>query len=68
MGWAPFDLQLGPMSLQRVLMVAEIEEEILLRDDILRRDPEGPMDILNTEKVMVFKGLRIPLHTVGEQK
>ena len=26
------------------------------------------MDILNTEKVMVFKGLRIPLHTVGVQK
>ena len=67
-GQAPFDLQLGPMSLQRVLMVAEIEDKILLRDDILRRDPEGPMDILNTEKVMVFKGLRIPLHTVGEQK
>ena len=67
-GWAPFDLQLGPVSLQRVLMVAEIEDQILLGDDILRRDPEGPMDILNTEKVMVFKGLQIPLHTVGEQK
>ena len=26
------------------------------------------MDILNTEKVMVFKRLQIPLHTVGEQK
>ena len=51
-GWAPFDLQLGPVSLWRVLMVAGIEDEILLRDDILRRDPEGPMDILNTEKVM----------------
>ena len=67
-GQAPFDLQLGPVSLQRVLIVAEIEDKILLSNDILRRDPEGPMDILNTEKVMVFKGLRIPLHTVGEQK
>ena len=67
-GWAPFDLQLGPVSLWRVLIMAEIEDEILLGDDILRRDPEGPMDILNTEKVMVFKGFRIPLHTVGEQK
>ena len=26
------------------------------------------MDILNTEKVMVFKGIQEPLHTVGEQK
>ena len=67
-GWAPFDLQLGPVSLWRVLMVAEKEDQILLSDDILRRDPEGPMDILNTEKVMVFKGLWIPLHMVGEQK
>ena len=49
-------------------MVAEIGDQILLGDDILRRDPEGPMDILNMEKVMVFKGLQIPLHTVGEQK
>ena len=49
-------------------MVAEIEAEIILGDDISRRDPEQPMDILSTEKVMVFKGLWIPLHTVGEQK
>ena len=68
MGQAPFDLQLGPVSLWRALMVAEIKDQVLLSDDILRRDPEGPMDILNTEKVMVFKGLWLPLHTVGEQK
>ena len=49
-------------------MVVEIEDQILLSDDILRRGPEGPMDILNTEKVMVFHGGQIPLHTVGEQK
>ena len=49
-------------------MVAKIEDEILLSDDILRRDPEEPMYTLNTEKVMVFMGLWIPLHTVGEQK
>ena len=41
-----------------MLVVAEIEDEILLNDDILRKDPKGPMDILNTEKVMVFKGSR----------
>ena len=47
-------------------MVAEIEDKILLGDANLKRNPEGPKDILNTEKVMVFKGLQIPLHTVGE--
>ena len=72
-GWAPFDIQLVPCQLCTLtsvlaLMVAEIEDQILLGDDILRRDPEGPMDILNTEKVMVFKGLQIPLYTVGKQK
>ena len=45
------------MSLWRVLMVAEIEDQIFLSDDILRRDPEGPVDILNPKKMMVFKGL-----------
>ena len=54
-GQASFDLQLGPVSLQRVLMVAETEDQILLGDGILRRDPEVPTGILNTEKVMVFQ-------------
>ena len=49
-------------------MVAEIEDEILLGDDILRRDQEGPMDILNTERLMVFRGVQISLHTVSEPK
>ena len=67
-GQAPFDIQLSTMNLWRALMVAEIEDQILLSDDILKRDPGGPMDIWNTEKVMVFNGLWIPLHTVGKQK
>ena len=49
-------------------MAAAVEDQILLGDDILRRDPGGPMDILNTEKVMVFNELWKPLHTAGEQK
>ena len=49
-------------------MVTKIKDDVLLGDDILRRDPEGPVDILNSEKVMIFKGEWIPLHTVGEPK
>ena len=49
-------------------MVMEIKDEVLLGDDILRKDPEGPMDILNSEKVMIFKDEPIPLHIVGEPK
>ena len=49
-------------------MITEIKDEVLLGDDILRRDPVGPMDILNSENVMIFKGEWIPLHIVDEPR
>ena len=49
-------------------MVAEIKDKVLCGDDILRRDPGGPMDILNSKKMMTFKGEQIAFHTVGEPK
>ena len=54
-GWAAFGLQLRWVSIGRVLMVADIKDEVLLGGDILQRDQEGPIDILNSEKVMIFK-------------
>ncbi len=56
------------MKLRRLLTVAEIKDQVLLGDDILRLDKEGPADIFNSETVVVFKGHRIPMHTVGEKK
>ena len=50
------------------LAIAEIDDEILLGDDTLRRDHEGPMDILNSRNVILFKGQEIPLQTVGFPK
>ena len=64
-GMGKFQVQLGPITLTREMAVAEITDDVLLGDDILRRDPEGPMDIVNSEKVLKFKGIRIPLETVG---
>ena len=49
-------------------MITKIKDEALLGDDILRRDTEVPMDILKSEKVMMFKGEQKPLHTMGEPK
>ena len=49
-------------------MITEIKDKVLLGNDILRRYPEGPMDMLNSEKMMIFKNEQIPLHTVGEPK
>ena len=43
----------------REARVAEIKDEILLGDDIIRRDPEGPMDIINSREVLIFKGHEI---------
>ena len=60
-GRAKFKLQLGPVELIREVVVAEIIDDVLLGDDILRRDHEGPMDILNSKEVILFRGQEIPL-------
>ncbi len=57
-------MQPGPVKFQRTLIVADIKDEVLLGDDILRLDPEGPADILNSEKVLLFRGECIPMVTV----
>ena len=67
-GKAIFELQLGPVKLEREALVVEITDERLLGDDIIRRDPEWPMDILNSRKVMLFKEQEIPIVTVGLPK
>ena len=68
LGKANFEIQLGPIKLVREARVAEIKGEILLGDDIIQRDPEGPMDIINSREVIIFKGHKIPLLTVGHLK
>ena len=67
-GRAKFKLQLGPVELIREVVVAEIIDDVLLGDDILRRDHEGPMDILNSKKIILFRGQEIPLLQVGLPK
>ena len=64
-GWAKFKLQLGPVELIREVVVAEIIDDVLLGDDILRRDHEGPMDILNSKKIILFRGQEIPFYKWG---
>ena len=68
LGKANFEIQLGPIKLVREARVAEIKDEILLGDDIIQRDPEGPIDIINSREVIIFKGHKIPLLTVGHPK
>ena len=60
-----FELQLGPVKLRRELGVADIKDDVLLGDNILRRDPEGPMNIMNSQNIVTFRGQEIPLEPVG---
>ena len=62
---AKFKLQLGPVELIREAIVAEIIDDVLLGDDILRTDHEGPMDILNSKKSSYLEVKRFPFYKWG---
>lgn len=64
-GKAIFDIQIGPVSLQKEIIVAEIEDECLLGIDILQNDDGGPADLLLTKGVIVLKGQEIPCIQIG---
>ena len=64
-GKAEFKIQLGHVTLVREAYVGDVDDEILLGLDIIRDDPEGPMDVLNSQGVLLFKGEEIPMLMVG---
>ena len=55
-GKATFILQIGDLKLQKELVVAEIEYEILLGLDILMKGEKGPADIKLSEGVVLLNG------------
>ena len=59
-GKAVFSIKLGSVSLQKELIVADIEYEGLLGIDILQDDEHGPADILSSKGKIVFRGQEIP--------
>lgn len=67
-GRAVFDVELGPLNLRKPLIVADIEDEVLLGGDIIQRDHSGPADILLSKNVMMFRGMSIPLEQIGVPK
>ena len=64
-GQAWFDLHIGPVKIYKRLIVADIEDEVLLGADILLGDPSGPADLLMSEGRMILKGVSIPVMRVG---
>ena len=59
---------MGPLLLERKVTVVDMYDEILLGADILLKEPEGVLDILGSQDVMVLKNEVIPLVTIGSSK
>ncbi|CAC5406440.1 unnamed protein product [Mytilus coruscus] len=65
-GKAVFNLELGNLSLAKELVVAEVEDEVLLGLDILMKGEMGPADIKLTEGVLLLNGVTIPCIQIGQ--
>ena len=64
-GKATFNIEIGPIKLQKELIVADIEDEGLLCVDILQDDEQGPADILLSKAKIIFRGEEIPCIQIG---
>ena len=60
-------LELGPVKLTRKLLVADIEDDVLLRKDILMDERDGRVDILLSKGVMQLQRHCIPCVTAIEK-
>ena len=63
-----FDLQLGSLTFQRSLLVADIQDEVLLGIDILQNSGDGQADILLSQGLIRFNGHEVPCIQRGMQK
>ena len=60
MGKGLFKIHLGPVKLQKEIIVAQIEDDGLLGMDILQNDESGPADIIMSEGIIRLKGHKVP--------
>lgn len=58
-GKAMFQLKLGTLSLERIMIIADITDEVLLGADIMMEDEKT--DILLSQDLMLMRGVEIPL-------
>jgi transposase InsO family protein len=64
-GHAVFKFSLGPVIVEKVATVAEIEDEVILGVDILFSDESGPADLLLSDSTLIYKGHPLKLEVVG---
>ena len=60
LGQGMFTLQLGPIVLKQNIVVADIENEVLLGIDILHDKKNGSANILLSEGIIQFRGVSLP--------
>ena len=62
-GEAIFCMRLGPLYIERHLVVADIPDDIIIGADILLRDKSGPADLMFSQNIIRFQGEEIPIVT-----
>jgi hypothetical protein len=63
-----FNLQLGSLIFHKSLLVATIQDEVLLGIDILQNSGDGQADILLSQGLIRFNGHEVPCMQRGMQK
>ena len=69
-GSAVFEMDQGPLMLDKTIVVAELADEILLGADVLRLlqfDQGGPAVSILSQGVMVLMGKSIPVLKIGSR-
>lgn len=61
-GEGTFQMMLGNVSVSKSVLVAEIEDDVLLGADILQCDEKGAANLLLREGIMEFRGKKIALY------
>ena len=65
-GAANVRLELGPFKLTQTIVVADIEDDALLGDDVMIEHPDGPADLILSQRTIVLGGYEIPCQIVGK--
>ena len=66
-GSAVFEMDLGPLMLDKTIAVAKLADEVLLGADVLQFDPGGPADLILSQGVMILRGKSIPVLQIGSR-
>jgi transposase InsO family protein len=64
-GVAAFRMMLGPLYLEKSLIIADITDDVLLGADVLLGDESGRADMLFSKNIIILKGIEIPIETDG---